>query len=117
MNRAMLPQAAVAFCVVVLAIGQVLFKQVAVNYNAKQTWQDWSVGGTLAIALALYALSTGVWIWALRHVQISRAYPAFALGFVLVPLLGAWLFGERLSPRFLAGVACIVLGVVLTARS
>ncbi|HZX80644.1 MAG TPA: EamA family transporter [Lysobacter sp.] len=117
MERPWLPQAAVGFCVVVLVIGQLLFKQVAINYNARQTFQDWSVAGTLAVALALYGISTLVWIWALRYVQISRAYPAFALGFALVPLVGAWWFDEKVSTRLLVGLALIIGGVIVTARS
>lgn len=49
------------------------------------------------------------------QMDISRAYPYFALGFVFVPLLGAWLFGEALSLRYGLGVIMILAGVVLTS--
>ena len=107
---------ALVFCVVVMAIGQVLFKQVAVNYNKVGSWFDASVLGVLAIAGTLYVISTALWVWALRDVAISRAYPVFALGFVIVPLLGAWLFGETLSWKFFVGLALIVIGVILTGQ-
>lgn len=107
---------ALVFCVVVMAIGQVLFKQVAINYNKVGTLLDSSVMGVLAIAGTLYVISTGLWVWALRDVEISRAYPVFALGFVIVPLLGAWLFHETLSWKFFVGLALIVIGVVLTGQ-
>jgi len=102
------------FCVLVMAIGQVLFKQVAVYYNAAQTWLDARVLTTLSIAGTLYVLSTVLWIWVLRHLEVSKAYPVFALGFVLVPLAGAWIFGEQLSARYALGALLIVVGVVLT---
>lgn len=107
----------VVLCVVIMAVGQVLFKQVAVNYNLSGQLSDPKVFGVLAVAGVLYVLSTGLWVWALRHVELSRAYPAFALGFVLVPLAGAWLFGETLSLRFFLGLVLIVVGVVLTSTS
>jgi drug/metabolite transporter (DMT)-like permease len=106
---------ALVFCVVVLAAGQLMFKQVALNYNKAGTLATPGVLGLLAVAGFLYVVSTGVWVWALRHVEISRAYPVFALGFILVPLLGAWFFGEVLTARFLVGLALIVVGVSLTS--
>lgn len=104
-------------CVVVMTIGQVLFKQVAINYNKVGTVYDISVIGILAVAGVMYVTSSGLWVWALRYVEISKAYPYFALGFVFVPLLGAWVFGEALSLRYGLGVLLIVGGVVLTSSS
>lgn len=105
----------VFLCVAVMAVGQVLFKQVAVNYNLSGDLSDPRVFGVLVVAGVLYVISTGLWIWALRHVELSKAYPVFALGFVLVPLAGAWLFGEQLSLKFALGIVFIVVGVALTS--
>lgn len=107
--------AVVAFCVLVMAVGQILFKQVAVYYNAAGTWLDMKVLATLGVAGVLYVASTGLWIWALRRVEISKAYPLFALGFILVPMAGAWIFGEQLSARYYIGALLIVVGVALTS--
>lgn len=104
-------------CVVVMTIGQILFKQVAVNYNKSGNILDWGVLGVLVIAGTLYVTSTGLWVWALRYIEISKAYPYFALGFVFVPLFGAWMFGEMLSLRYAIGVALIIAGVVMTTSS
>lgn len=104
-------------CVVVMTIGQILFKQVAVNYNKTGNILDLGVVGVLVVAGILYAASTGLWVWALRFVEISKAYPLFALGFVFVPLLGAWMFEEALSLRYAFGVLLIVVGVVMTSSS
>lgn len=104
-------------CVVVMTIGQVLFKQVAINYNRIGNLFDISVIGLLIIAGAMYVTSSGLWVWALRYVEISKAYPYFALGFVFVPLLGAWMFGEVLTLRYGLGVLLIVAGVAMTSSS
>lgn len=104
-------------CVVVMTIGQVMFKQVAINYNKVGTIFDISVIGILAVAGAMYVTSSGLWVWALRYVEISKAYPYFALGFVFVPLLGAWIFGETLTLRYGLGVLLIVAGVAMTSSS
>ncbi len=102
-------------CVVIMTTGQILFKQVALNYNRIGTIADWGVLGILLLAAAMYAASTGLWVWALRTVELSKAYPYFALGFVLVPLFGAWMFNEILTGRYAIGVALIVAGVILTS--
>lgn len=104
-------------CVAVMTLGQVLFKQVAINYNKIGTLLDVGVLGLLLVAGSMYVVSSGLWVWALRSVEISKAYPYFALGFVFVPLLGAWLFGESLTLRYGLGVMLIVIGVSLTSTS
>lgn len=112
--RPMTMQWILLVCVAVMAVGQILFKQVAISYNKTGSLLHPSVLGPLFVAGVLYLSSTGLWIWALRHVEISKAYPVFALGFVLVPVVGAWLYGETLSLKFALGAAFIVMGVILT---
>jgi drug/metabolite transporter (DMT)-like permease len=107
----------VLICVIVITIGQILFKQVAVNYNKIGSLFDLRVLGILLVACIMYAISTGLWVWALRSMEISKAYPYFALGFVFVPLLGALFFGEVLSIRYGVGIIMIVTGVVMTTSS
>ncbi len=102
-------------CVVIMTIGQVLFKQVALNYNKTENIFEWGVFGILVIAGILYLASSGLWVWALRYLELSKAYPYFALAFVLVPLMGVWVFGEVLSLRYAVGVVFIISGVVLTS--
>lgn len=104
----------VLICVIVMTIGQIIFKQVAINYNQTGIFFDKSVIGILLIACFLYAISTGLWVWALRSMDISKAYPFFALGFVFVPILGALFFGETLSIKYGIGIVMIVTGVIMT---
>lgn len=100
-------------CVLIMTIGQILFKQVALNYNRTGLLIDWGVLGILLLAVTMYTASTGLWVWALRTVELSKAYPYFALGFVLVPLFSAWMFNEILTGKYAVGVALIVAGVIL----
>jgi multidrug transporter EmrE-like cation transporter len=67
--------------------------------------------------LALYGLGTLLWLTALGRVEVSQAYPFVGLGFLLTAVLGAVLFGDTLSASRLAGMALIVGGIVLVARS
>ena len=107
----------IIICVVIMTAGQVLFKQVAINYNNSGSLLDFRVFGILFVAGALYVTSTGLWVWALRSMEISKAYPYFALGFVFVPLVSSWMFGEVLNLRYGFGVLLIIAGVIMTSTS
>jgi len=67
--------------------------------------------------LACYALSLVVWIMGLSRTDVSIAYPMLSLGYV-VAAVGAWMFlGETIPPQRMLGIAVILAGVVLLARS
>ena len=67
--------------------------------------------------LACYVISVVVWVVALSRVPVSIAYPMLSIGYV-VNALAAWaLLGEALTPLRMAGIAVIVVGVFMVARS
>jgi multidrug transporter EmrE-like cation transporter len=101
-----------------MACGQLLFK-LAARYVENQAGVEnylsylnlYSVLG-----MALYFLLTVLWIWILRHVPLSKAYPFAALAFVITPLLAWLMFDERLSLQSLVGIGLVTLGVVVVAQ-
>lgn len=64
-----------------------------------------------------YAVGMVVWIMALSRTDVSVAYPMLSVGFALNALLAWWLLGETLSLQRIAGIAVIMVGVALVARS
>ena len=58
-----------------------------------------------------------VWIVGLSRVPVSQAYPLLSLGYVLNIGLAWWLFGEVPNAQHVIGIAVIIGGVVLVARS
>lgn len=67
--------------------------------------------------LICYAVSVVVWIVALSRVEVSIAYPMLSIGYVVNAALAWWLFGEQVNAQRWLGIAVIVIGVVLVARS
>ncbi len=67
--------------------------------------------------LACYVISVGVWLVALSRVEVSMAYPMLSLGYVVNAFAAYWLFGEALGPARCAGIAIILVGVYVVARS
>lgn len=68
-------------------------------------------------ALACYGVSVVVWLFGLSRVPVSQAYPLLSLGYVLNIGLAWWLLGEVPNLQRVLGIAVIVSGVVLVARS
>lgn len=88
---------------------------------------DWptllTAAGSLAqsiwlwFGLACYAVSVVVWILALSRVDVSMAYPMLSLGYVVNAFAARWLLDEPLAPERLLGIAIIIVGVWVLARS
>jgi undecaprenyl phosphate-alpha-L-ara4N flippase subunit ArnE len=63
-----------------------------------------------------YALSTVLWLFALRTVPLSQAFPILGLQFALVPIASKWILRESMFGQQWLGVVAIVLGVALVGR-
>lgn len=106
-------------CVVLIAAGQTLFKVAAAQWRIDGlTWA--TVRGFLSpamlVALVLYGFTTILWVFILRSVPLSAAFPVYALVFVFVPVLAHLLLGEAWSWNSLIGGGIIMLGVLIAVR-
>lgn len=72
---------------------------------------------TVLSGLAAYGLGAIVWLLALRQSPLSLIYPLVSLSYVAVAAGSVLLLGEAMPPQRIAGLAVIILGVVLVARS
>src|SRR3546814_17009890 len=57
------------------------------------------------------------YMYALRRIPVSVAFPSVSLSYVLVAFLGVWLYGEAMSLPKLAGILLVCGGVFLITRS
>jgi multidrug transporter EmrE-like cation transporter len=71
----------------------------------------------IAGGVACYVVSVVVWILGLSRVEVSIAYPMLSIGYVLNAVAAWYLFGESLTAQKLVGIAFIIMGVFLVARS
>ena len=107
------------------AIAQLLLKAGAnrlgtLDVSAERLLQQaLALAGNLPIlgGLACYAISVVVWIAALTKVEVSVAYPMLSIGYVVNAALAWYLFGEAVTPMRLVGIAIIIVGVIVVARS
>lgn len=105
---------ALVVCVLGLAAGQVMLKLAATRLAGVS---DLLFSPILLAALILYGGMSVIWLVVLRQVDLSKAYPFVALTFVVVPLASVRLLGETVSPRYWAGVALILTGIVIASKS
>jgi len=82
-------------------------------------WPRFTPGGWAAVLFI--GLSSGIgyvlWLWALRHASATRVTVFLSLSPVTAALLGSLWLAEPLRWTHLAGLACVVSGIVLAFRS
>lgn len=104
-------------CVLGISLGQLLFRKAALALPAQAGWMDWVFNGWLLTALALYGVTTLLWVWILRSAPLHLAYPFMGLAFLIVPVLAYVLLGEPMRWQTLIGGALILCGVALAAQA
>jgi len=100
---------------VMIAFGQFLFKMAGRNVTGNLGKDLWAIAFDpyFISAGTLYAVASFLWVIALNRVDLSKAYPFMASGFIIVPILGYFLLNETLSLNYFIGVAMIFAGIVI----
>ena len=104
-------------CVLTVATAQLLFKYASGVSALRDPLAQPKGLLMLGLALALMGGATLFWVALLRSAPLSRIYPVMAFSFMLVPLGALVFFREHVTLQYWVGVALIVAGVALTARS
>ncbi|HEY6528101.1 MAG TPA: SMR family transporter [Cellvibrionaceae bacterium] len=85
---------------------------VAIDMNfIGMIFQPYFIGG-----LFFYGLNVILFVSALRHLDVSKAYPVLAaIGFSTLSILAAVIFRESLSLTNYAGLLVIIIGIALVS--
>jgi drug/metabolite transporter (DMT)-like permease len=119
-QRSANPWLLLVFEVVFVTASEILLKVGASKTGRVAGW-EWT--GLLALgsiwiwcAIALVILSFLCWVYVLKYIPLSIAFPLSNVVHVLVPL-SCWIFlGEHISSRRWCGIAIVILGVAVVAR-
>ena len=68
-------------------------------------------------ALSLYALGAMFWLFVLSRFDLSYAYPFGALSYVLITAASWLIFKEDIPLMRIAGIGCIMVGILILART
>ncbi len=102
-----------------IAFGQFLFKMAGKGLTGNIGRDLWNIAFNPYFigAMALYGISSFLWVIAVSKTDISKAYPFMASGFVIVPIIGYFLLNETLTPMFFLGTGLIVGGILVVSYS
>jgi drug/metabolite transporter (DMT)-like permease len=78
-----------------------------------------AAAGSLTVwcAVLLYLTVFVLWMLILQQIDLSRAFPLTALTYVTVPAAGMLFFHESLTLAQAAGIALILVGVILVGQN
>ena len=97
--------------VLLSSVSQLLLKKGALQRFPsafREYCTPWVIGGYLLLFCSMFLNIQG-----LRTLDYLNAPVMESLGYVLVPVLSALFFREKLSASRLVGIGCIVLGMVV----
>jgi len=112
----------IGLCVFSGVISQLFMKSVVTSVGKITTVnfsliKDILTNASIITGLFFYGLYALTWIVVLSRVPLSYAYPLLSLSLVFVALFSWYLFGEQLSSLRIWGIALIILGTCLVART
>ncbi|MDR0250958.1 MAG: EamA family transporter [Burkholderiales bacterium] len=102
---------------VLTCCGQLCQKQAVECWKSAALTTRRKTFGWLMLAVGALGLALLLWLWVLQLLPVGLAYPMLSFNFVLMALATHCFFHETLSRRHVAGIACIVLGVILLGIS
>jgi drug/metabolite transporter (DMT)-like permease len=65
----------------------------------------------------MYLIPVMIWIFLLKKVELSFLQPLFAMVYVVTPILASLFLNEDVTFMRWTGIAVIVIGVIIVARS
>ena len=98
------------------ALAQYFFKGALpkFSFNMKEMLSLFRNKG-IVTGIIVYFIGLGFYLYALRSGELSFVYPVFSIIFVFVALIGMIKFKERLGIKRIAGLALIIIGIVVIA--
>lgn len=102
----------VLFCGLLGACAQVMFKFAArdltFSFQALLNWK-------FLVALGAYGIAMVLYLFALRHEDVSQLYPLIASSYVWAAVLAYFLLREQITVPSMVGIGLIVAGISVMA--
>lgn len=115
------PWLQVALSTLFVAISELFLKQGAMataHFSGRWAWTGLTTLASPLVWLGIVftILSFITWLYAIKHLPLSVAFPTSQVIHVLVPLSSWLILGELISPLRWCGIALILCGLALVAR-
>ena len=66
----------------------------------------------IAVGYSCLVLRGIAWVFILRKIELSVAYPFLSISFVIILIFSYYLFGEQIPPQKVIGTFFIIAGVI-----
>lgn len=104
----------VLFCAILGAFGQLFFKLASSDFSlsVEGVLRNWK----FLIGAFLYASSAILFVYSLKHGNLSILYPLIATSYIWVALLSFFILKEPVSMLNVAGIGLIIAGIALVVQ-
>lgn len=115
------PWLQLALSVVFVLVSELLLKRGSSQIaDLTSSWSWTGIGGLTSplvwVAIVLVILSFLSWLYVLKYIPLSIAFPLSRVVDALVPLC-SWIFlGEMISTRRWCGIALVIIGLAVVAK-
>lgn len=105
------------------AVAQVSFKHGVSNVDLAQysniVYKAWFLFTSpfVILGLALYGVGTVLWLFALKQLDLSLAYPFVGMSFIMVLAFSVIFLQEPFNLNRLVGTLVIIVGILILSRS
>ena len=100
------------FASIILAVfAQLLFKAFSLSKPEDVEIYFYLINYKLLGGFLLYFLSAILYLYALKKIDLSIAYPTISISYILIIFLSYYLFGEAVTSYKILGSILILLGV------
>jgi len=105
-------------CILITSIAQIFLKygsQIKLVSSVPTKTHSYIdlVNSYILIGIVLYGIAAIIWVFTLRIMPVSIAYPTMAVSYIIVAIAGVYLFNEHLSLPNITGLILIITGVTL----
>ncbi|MEM4703232.1 MAG: EamA family transporter [Candidatus Pacearchaeota archaeon] len=101
----------VLFCSLLGASGQLFFKLASPEFSFNPL--SWLKNFYFLLGILFYAVATVLFVWALRHGNLSILYPIIATSYVWVTIFASLILKEPFPALKWMGIGLIIGGVIL----
>lgn len=125
-GRTMFAITMVLICVLVGSLGQVIWKQGMSSMDKISSFDELLnfkilfnifTNKYILLGILLYVMGFILWLAAMSTLDVSFMYPMLSLAYVVTAILAVIFLGESVSLSRWAGIALVVIGCILIARS
>ena len=99
--------------ITLLVVGQISTKygSLLLNEASPETF-FFKFNSYIAVGYFCLVLRGIVWVFILRKIELSVAYPIISISFVIILIFSYYLFGEQIPPQKVIGTFFIITGVI-----